>query len=205
MHADSQYSLLSSDHSLRDQYFQSEKDKLSNPIWIIIESMRFKMIMLSYLIRIPKYFGFAPWSPFLDTDIALSMLSLPLKRRQRRAWQVEFFKQHGLYIEGMNLKCDYSNSLNRYGILCHPLKPLGTNILREVIHPRYIEWINQIVREIPEPNRIIQRMLNTPKVGGVLRKIGIKPIDPFVQAYSAYLTLKPIENLLKKRRRHTVP
>lgn len=199
IHANSQHSLLASDHSLRDHYFHREKDRLANPAWIIIESMRFKIILLSYLIRVPKYFGFSPWSPFLDIDIALSMLSLPLKRREGRAWQVDFLKKHGIYLEGMNLKCDYENSLNRYGTLSHSLKPLNTNILREVIHPRYIEWINQVVREIPEPNRIIQRMLNTPKVGGALRKIGVKPIDPFVRAYSSYLTLKPIENLLKRK------
>mgnify|MGYP003350174860 CR=1 FL=1 len=29
-----------------------------------IEAMRFKMILLSYLLRVPAQFGFQPWSPF---------------------------------------------------------------------------------------------------------------------------------------------
>lgn len=198
MHADSKASLLSRDRTLLEGYYLREKDKLSDPFWRTIESMRLKIVLLSYLFRIPEYMGFHPWSPFLDMDIALSMLTLPNTRRRNRIWQVEFLKEQGIYLENMNLKRDYVNNLNRYATSCYPLKPLDVNILREIIRPSYIEWVNRVVREKPMPNRYIQSVLNVPKVGGALRRIGVKPVDPFIKAYSAYLTIRPIENLLIK-------
>lgn len=199
MNADSRYSLLPSDHNLRDKYFHCYKEKFADPAWVIIESMRFKLMLLCYLIRVPEYFGFSPWTPFFDIEIALGMLALPLERRFKRAWQIDFLRKNNIYIDEMAFVEDHGVRINHSQTKSNPLSPLNRDILREVIRPRYIDWINRTVEHITAPNEFLQWILSIRKVGGALRMMGINDDDPFVKAYCAYLTLKPIENLLKKR------
>ena len=199
MHADSRFSLLRSNQEQRQAYYQQVKDKINEPFWRMVECMRFKIILLSYLFRVPESFGFHPWSPFLDINIALSMLALPAHRRVGRIWQVEYLKKRGVYLEGMHLKINPNNSLNYDATRTYPLQPLDVRLLREVIQPGYLEWIDQVIGTMPSPNRWLKRLLNVRKVGGLLRRAGVRPRDTFQQAYCAYLTLKPIENLLMRR------
>ena len=199
MHADSQYSMLPSKSDEREAYFEQVKNKIKDPFWATVESMRLKMILLSYLLRVPESFGFLPWSPFLDINIALSMLTLPPVRRAGRIWQIDYFKKENAYLEGMHLNVNSENSLNFDATRACSLAPLDADLLREVIQPNYVEWINCVVKEMPQPNRFIMNLMNVRKVGGLLRRVGVKPRDKFQQAYCAYLTLNPIENLLKKR------
>ena len=159
--------------------------------------MRLKIILLSYLFTVPMYFGFKPWSPFLQSEIALSMLTIPLKRRQRRIWQKEFFQRHKLDLENMGLKVDHSNVLDLQALLRNPLQPLDIGILREVVQPSYIEWINRNVRNFL-PQSILRKLLQIKIVGGALR-LGFK--NEVWRAYNAYVVLKPIETLIRKRKK----
>ncbi len=195
--ADSTMSLLKSNQWMIKQYYNYNQDLLKIPIVKVIEAMRFKIILLSYLMTIPKSFGFKPWSPFLIPEIALSMLTLPSKRREKRLWQKEFFQKHGLDLESMNLKASRQNNLNHQAMRFIPVKPLDVNLLREAVLPQYVEWINHYVSPKLTLWDLVWSLHKVPKVRKIIYLLNMK--DKRLQAYSAYLTLKPIENLLHKR------
>ena len=147
--------------------------------------------------RTPKLFGFNPWSPFLSPEIALGMLSLPKERRKNRLWQKEFFQRHGLDFESMNFKVGFQNNLSHKAMRRNPVKPLNINLLREVINPDYVKWINYNVGQQGILWDGFWKLQQVPRIGGFIRHLGVK--EQRLQAYYAYLTLKPIETVLKKR------
>lgn len=197
MRADVAYSRLQSGEDLLHTYYETHKEKLEDPRFRVIESMRFKIILLCYLFRVPESLDFKPWSPFLDADIALSMLNLPDERRKSRTWQVDYFRKKSLYIEDLHLPCSKKNTLNSYGLARVPLKPLDAGLLAEIIQPRYVEWINKQLTAAPAWRNVLDALVNYPKIGGALRRLGV--IDAKRTAYLAYLTLKPLETLIIKR------
>jgi hypothetical protein len=197
--ADSTKSLFSSSGSCYEEYYSQKRERLKDDRMRVIESMRFKMILLCYLMALPRAFGFRPWSPFLDIEVAMGMLNLSPERRRNRLWQRELFRNHGLNVEEMGLPANQSNELDIHTLRCYPVAPLNARVLREVVQPDYVEKINQDLRHRPYDSTIAG-LLKTRRVGGVLRRLRLS--DPSVRslnAYSAYVVLKPIENLLKRR------
>jgi hypothetical protein len=195
--ADSRMSQLISANKLLENYYLSQQEKLKLDIFKVVEAMRFKIILLSYLIRVPKYFGFQAWSPFLVPEIALSMLTLPSHRRHNRLWQKEFFQKQGLNLEEMNLKVSHINNLNHQAMRKVPVQPLDVHLLREILQPSYLEWINKYITPKLTLWDMIWRIHRVPKVRKIIYVLELT--DKRLEAYCAYLTLKPIENLLKKR------
>ncbi len=199
LHSDSVMSHLPSQGEARENYFNKQSDRLCDPRLYIIESMRFKIILLSYLLTIPLAFGFRPWSPFLDIEVATAMLNLPPERRQNRLWQKEFFARHGLDFEAQQLTCSYQNNLDYQAMRNIPPSPLPVCLLSSLVRSDYIEWINHHVSHQGDFWDTLYRLLQVPKVGGVLRCLRVR--DERLQAYYAYLTLKPIASLLERAQR----
>jgi hypothetical protein len=160
--------------------------------------MRFKMVLLSYLLIVPRSFGFAPWSPFLIPQIALSMLTLSPERRHKRLWQKEFFQKHGLDLESMNLRTSKLNRLHYEAMRRIRIAALDADLLKGVVRPSYVGWVNRQVGQQGALWDMMWRIPRIPKVGGALRRLGVA--DERERAYFAYLTLKPIEALLKRSR-----
>ncbi|MEB3312078.1 MAG: hypothetical protein VKJ02_17770 [Snowella sp.] len=196
--ATSRYSRFKNTSSaLLENYYQNNQEKLNSSVFRMIEMIRFKIILLSYLCTIPRSFGFKPWSPFLVPDIALSMLTLPPERKANRLWQQEFFQKYGLDLESSNVPKTYLNNLNVQAWKQVPLQPLNTALLADYIEPDYV---NQINRQLQQPSlfrRMLLELENVPKVSGLLYRSGAN--SPHYQAYGAYLTLKPIETALLKK------
>lgn len=71
--------LLPRDHDLREDFWRVNREKLLDPRFQIVTSMRLKLILLSYLTRVPMTFNLTSWTPYLDIDIAMAMLNLPQK------------------------------------------------------------------------------------------------------------------------------
>ncbi|MBE9037025.1 hypothetical protein [aff. Roholtiella sp. LEGE 12411] len=198
LHATSEACLLKSEQELLEGYYELNRERLKEWNFQLLLTARMKMILISYLVRVPEMlFSLKPFSPLLESEIVFSMLSLPVERRINRLWQKEFFQNHGLDLESMNLYGSKQNTLNNQGMDQVPLKPLNVDLLKQVIKPAYIEWINDKIGRQPLFHKILFKMHQTPKIKGVLHRLGIK--EQRLVAYSAYLTLKPIENLLKKR------
>lgn len=184
-------------YSLLETYYQNHQEKLKFPIFRVVEMIRFKIVLLSYLFTIPRSFSFQPWSPFLIADIALSMLTLPPERKANRLWQREFFQKYGLDLESLKIPKTYLNNLNVQAWKQVPLPPLNVELLADYIEPDYV---NQVNRQLLQPSlfrRILLDLQNVPKICGLLYRSGAN--NPHYQAYGAYLTLKPIEIALQKK------
>jgi asparagine synthetase B (glutamine-hydrolysing) len=199
MHADPGMSLLHGDGTLAEQYFELRRERLADARFRVLEAMRFKMPLLSYLLRVPAHFGFRPWSPFLERDIALAMLNLPAQRRTGRRWQRELFTRHGLDFEAQPLRVDRRNTLNAQALRRVPPPPLDERLLREVIRPDYVRWINRTIEYCGPVWNLFWRLAMHRRLGRPLRRRGFR--DRRMEAYFAYLTLRPIERVLQRRDR----
>ncbi len=197
MHADPRMSLLHSDDALAAEYFERQRERLADARFRVIEAMRFKMVLLTYLLRAPAQLGFRPWSPFLEPDIALAMLTLPAERRSQRRWQQELFARHRLDFEAQPLRVDRRNTLNQQALRRIPPPPLDERLLREVIRPEYIQWINHTLRQYTAAWDLFWGLVRRRRLGLPLRRRGLR--DRRLEAYYAYLTLRPIENALRRR------
>jgi hypothetical protein len=186
VHADSGYSQYPVQGSRLTNYWDTQKERLQDKRLCVIEAMRFKIILLCYLVTVPRIFGFRPWSPFLDLDIVMAMLNLPTARRRDRIWQREFFQKYGLDLESMGLKASRQNTLDLQAVRRTPVKPLDVALLREVVQPDYVAWINRNVR-YGWREKILERLFHAGTADGQSK------------AYGAYCVLLPIENLLRKR------
>lgn len=211
MHADVTASLLPSDDALRQDYFTSHRDRLADPRWRVLESMRFKMVLLSYLLAVPRSLGLPTWSPFLEPDVALGMLTIDPARRANRQWQRDFFAKYpALNVERRLIK-DRKNTLNLQALRTQaPLPPLEVSVLGEYIKPAYIEWINTTLARAPRSLRL-KKLLATPAslcylVPGLHALPTRLHLDPYTlkneesRALSAYLVLHPIQTVLNMRR-----
>ncbi len=198
LNADIKSSVYSSLYELRKLFLEGNNKQLQNERYRVIIQIRLKIMLISYLLRVPKLFGFKPWSPFLDIDVCMAMLNLPPERRHKRIWHKEFFQKQGLDFESLNIPISRQNNLNHQAMRRVSLKPLDVRLLAEVIKPAYVEWINrETVPQITLSDRA-ESFLNLPKLGRVLRKLGLS--SRRLPAYFAYLTLKPIDSLLRKRK-----
>jgi len=192
-------SLLKAGKAQREEYFARNKDLLNDPLYRVVAAMRFKIVLLNYLLAVPESLGFAPWSPFLIPEIALSMLTLPSSRRKGRVWQQDYFNRQGVNLESMNLPCNPTNTLDLHAMRCVPLRPLNVRLLCEVIKPSYVDWVNRQVKRVSPSWEWVWRQaaMRPRKVGRCCALLGIR--DERLAAYSAYLTLKPIERVLERR------
>lgn len=207
MAADSRYSKLKGKSVLKTKFFEENREMINNPTFQIVTSMRLKIVLLSYLMRLSKDIGLKPWSPFLDMDVALSMLSINPERRKKRVWQKDFFKKVSLGFEDMNLGGTKLNYLNHQAMKMVPLKPLNVNLLSEIIDRDYVEKINETILKPKYYMKLIRNLYKKEKIPflnsvviGLLKRVGMR--DPILNAYSAYLTLKPIENVLYKKNKY---
>ncbi|KGE14395.1 hypothetical protein [Sphingobacterium deserti] len=183
--------------SLVEPIFDQQKAHLESPEYRIITAMRTKMMLLQYLIKVPSVYGFPGYSPFLEENIALAMLNLPAERRANRQWQRDFFKSNGVLFEEQQHSYTYQNSLNYYALMHTPLEPLNVAVLKEVIKPAYLKWINDRIATIGKKEKLFQQLMHTPKVKELLKMLGFK--NGLLKAYFAYITIKPIEIMLVKR------
>ena len=197
LNADSNYILNNtSDMTNKKRFFEDNKDKLQDYRYQIVILIQTKMILLSYLLNLPKNFGYECWSPYLEIDIALAMINLDKDRRTRRKWQKEFFKKNNLYLEDKINKGDPKNLLHQNSAININLEPLDYSLLENKIDISYLKFINKNI-SLNKLGLYFNEILNIPKVGGFLKKTGFK--SKFLEAYFAYLCIYPIQYVLKNR------
>ncbi len=184
-------------HGLREHFWAEHRERLTDHRFQVITSMRLKLMLLSYLMRVPRLFDFEPWTPYLDIDIAMAMLNLPPERRANRQWQRDFFAKVGLDLENQGLASSGKNNLNFQALRRLPLRPLDRDRLGELIDPAYVDWINRHAR-MTSGGDLMRALLGVRKVGGALRRLGVRA-PPTLEAYCAYLCLRPIESALTSR------
>lgn len=189
------HSLLKDDKEIREAFLEKNRDKLCDKDWNVVFTMRNKLILLSYLFKVPQYMLFSTEEPFLDIDLAMKMVNLDWSEKRGRKWQKEFLQKNDLLFDNLKEKADFSNVKDLKMLYDMPLQPLNENLLRELIDIKYIEWINRNISKLPEfyvrKGTIFDRIHN---------KVKHYNNSKILQAYSSYLVLKPVEDLLKMRR-----
>ena len=167
----------------------------------IVFSMRFKILLLSYLTSLPEYFGLPVWTPFLNYHIAISMLKLPPGLRKNRNWQKHLFSENSLNLESLPLKTDRKNTLNFRLYQKTEFDQINNTLLMNYLCDKYLMEINSIIENKKKFHffDFYNQLFNIPVVGGILWRLSFRPKDYIdIGILSPYLTLKPLEMSLKQ-------
>ena len=203
MNADSRHSALRSEKLGMQRLLETTPSLRTEALPRVFTITRLRIVLLSYLLSVPGSLGLRPHAPYLDIGLAMRMLTLPTEQRHLRRWQREFFARQGVGdLDSPSPNADYRNTLNLRAMRAVRLKPLDVALLREVIKPEYVRWINRNVGYLGLPSEALWRLADVrPFRRGVkaLEWTGIR--ERRLLAYNAYLTLKPIESLLRRRDR----
>jgi hypothetical protein len=200
LNADSSYSRFRSERAGAQLLLETEpriRDEMLPRVFTVV---RIRLMLLSYLLGVPAAFGLEPRAPFLDIDLAMRMLTLPAELREERRWLYRFFAESGVDLENLTLPVDNQNTLNYRGLRGRPLRPLDARILSEVVHPEYVHRVNLEVGPLGLSWEVLWRLGWTPgfrRAVNVARRWGLT--ERRLAAYGAYLTLLPIEKLLRRR------
>lgn len=192
--ADTSQCLLKCRNEILQSEFEKERYLFKNERYRVLYLVRTKIILLSYLMTVPKFLGFSPYSPFIDQDVAMSMLTIEPSRWRGRIWQKEFMINHELDVEYACNNKSYRNDLDFNAMLLSPLQPLNIKLLSRLFKCEYLEWINRTVRVFSPMTYLRHWIIGLPKVGRLVKLLGAR--DTALCAYSAYLVLKPLEQLL---------
>lgn len=187
---------LRGDGRHRAAFWASRRVRFQDPIFQIVEIIRQKMTLLSFALIVPSRLGFAPWCPFLVPDVALSMITLPPALRAHRRWQRDYFVRHGLDVE-RSAGGSRENNLDLHTLRARPPRPLDVALLRELFDESYLARVNHLAFAPSFATRAWGLAQGHP-VGAKLAAL-LRAPNPHHSAYAAYLTLKPLENLLRRR------
>jgi asparagine synthetase B (glutamine-hydrolysing) len=203
------YSLLNADSS--QSRFRSERlgaqrlleteprirDEMLPRVFTVV---RIRLALLSYLLAVPAARGLEPRAPFLDIDLAMRMLTLPDDLREERSWLHRYFAERGVDLESAPQPSDNRNTLNYRGMRRRPLRPLDAELLAEVVKPEYVRHVNREIGPLGLTWEVLWRLGYTPgfrRAVAPLRRRGFT--GRRLAAYGAYLTLLPVEKLLRRR------
>jgi hypothetical protein len=169
MDLDEKYFKIKSDISIKNIFFQKNKDTLKH---------------------------FPVWTPFLNFDIAISMLNIRDNRKKNWVWQMEFFIKNGLDLESMKLNRNISNTLDYNAFDNFDFEPIDVGLMKEYIKEEYLFRINQkLSNKAVVIDDVINKLMSIRYMGGLIGIIGIKN-DALDKLYS-YCIIKSIEMGLK--------
>ena len=191
LHADPKRLLSPPDHSAMDRFYSLNRHKLEDPKFQVVATMRIKMALLSYLVRVPESLNYAVKCPFLDPTIALGMLNLPLDRRRGRQWQRDFFARVDLDVTP-RWWSDSRNVVDYSAMFQDPLQPLGS-CLTDLVDPAYVGEINEGISVSRHQLKWLEIRDNS-TVRRVTSRLRLP--DRARIAYNAYRTLWPLQRAL---------
>lgn len=181
------------DFSNLELEFEQLDGELSTEVGRTVYLVRTKMMLLSYLRKVPESFGYSFASPFLDPNVALTIATIERNQRVGRQWLKKFFEVSDVPINpnpvGMR-----SPHLDLGELSRNALPPLSPTMLSTYVDPSFTDWVNRKVQKVSARSRISFYLLEMSRIGPT---IGRKLWDPGLQkAYNAYMCLRPIQELL---------
>lgn len=172
-----------------EQFFWNQnRDYLKDPTFRIMSAARFKMVLIRHLLETPRDLGFSVSSPFLDLEIAMSMLLIDKERRRGRLWQREFLEK-AMKIS-MPKRWPELNSLDMYA--CYRKPP-----------PKLTDWLPPAIRTELELVEAAKVEISFSKLSFFLEWVKSKVFQltsgvqlpslrpKFLDRYSEYMTLYP--------------
>lgn len=131
------------DGCLRAHFYAHNFVALRDEKFMIITAMRFKLMLLTYLVQLPEYFGYPAWTPFLNFNNVVSMLNIKSSLRKDRKWQKDFFRRNGLFVEDAKLKSDRNNFVMYEAFKKHPFEPIDIRGMSQYLDSGYLRRINK--------------------------------------------------------------
>ena len=189
---------------LLENYYNRKKEYLAHDRLRIVEAMRHKLLLLSYLTRVPESMGIPAYAPFIEPDLALAMLFLPANLRIQRTWQKKFFKHNQLDFSGAQL--NYENVLNLEASTRIPY-PEIKEYFKEFVRPELVDTFNEYCTNPRYHRDAIDKKPPPTALMGTLDKLGIVFGGDIASAYrQAMIFLHalgmlcyPIQTLLEER------
>ena len=135
------------------------------------------------------------WTPFLNFEIVKTTLNLSDEKRKNRVWQKDFFRNVSLNLEDMNLKSVKSNKLDYEIAKNATLESIDVGLMKKYVDENRLVDINNILSELSTYEAIQNQLLYVPKIGGILRRLGLK--NEYLNALHEYYVIKAIEKGLK--------
>lgn len=172
-------------------FFLNNKKLFDDNRMKAIYTVRFKIILLSYLTQLPEYFGIPVCTPFLNYDVVRSILAIKETRRRDRLWQQDFFNRSGCDLESMNLKSSKSNRLNFEIAKKNSLEPINIELMSEFVNNSRLRQINKVLSNQDVFSRFKDQLLFTPMIGRILGRLGFK--NEFLKALNEYYVIKSFE------------
>ena len=167
-----------------DSYLKNDRLK-------VLYTIRMKMILLSYLMTLPEYFGIPAISPFLNFKVVKSMLMINPERRKNRQWQRDYFKSVGLDIENLNLNISKINTLSVDLVKGHDFEKLSSELLNDYFDSKKVENINKRLSNPSIVDKFLSKSEKVPIWRRLLKILGLE--NPIKRALIDYSILKPIE------------
>jgi len=182
------------DTSNLESEFEQLGDSLDTELGRTAYLVRTKMMLLSYLKTVPESFGFSFASPFLDSEIALTIASIDRKQRHDRLWLKKFFDTTEVPVPEHPVGTR-SPFLDLGELQRNPLPPLSPSLLSRYVDPAYIEKVNSYVRKISVRGQASLRLLEMRRIGP---SVGRRLWEPELQSsYNSYMCLRPIQDLIE--------
>jgi len=182
-------------NDLKNKFFENNRDLLIDDKIKIIFTIRLKLMLISYLTQIPEYFGFPVWTPFLNFNHAVGMLTIAEERRKKRIWQKDYFVRHGLDLESMKIKSNRSNTLDYMASKNSIFEPIDVALMSRYVQKKHLEKINSALANRGMWEDIKNGMFMIPKIGRICRILGIK--NDLINSLYEYYVIKAIEMGLK--------
>jgi asparagine synthetase B (glutamine-hydrolysing) len=184
-------------NAVNEAFFAQKREFLADARCRVLEAVRTKAMLLRYLAEEPAHYGFRPYAPFAEPEVALAMLALPENERKNRQWQHDYFAKLGLYPEALPQRPSQENDLNQYALLRNPLPPLSETTLGELFAPAYVRWINRNLLN-NNASRFEFWYLRHFRTTRLLWRLARRT---HLAALAAYQTLYPLQCLIEERER----
>jgi hypothetical protein len=149
--------------------------------------MRFKLIFLSFLISLPEYFGFIVCAPFLNYEIAKSLLNIDKEIRNDRIWEKHFFIKNGVNFEDFALDIDKNNYLMYQAFLNYKFEQIDINLMGKYLKKNYLERVNVNIINKKLIPKLRNKLLASRYIRAFASRIGLMP------SHIDYVVIKAIE------------
>jgi hypothetical protein len=178
------------------KFFDLNKNFLKSELLRLVFLVRFKIILLHYLITIPEYFGKITFSPFLNFKIVSNILNINKKRRHNRQWQKFFFEKNSIYYEKINIKVKKTNNLDFSTATHSKFKKINIKVMSLYFKLKLLKKINYRINNISKIDYLLENMNEFFRRSGQFFKKFFF-INNYSNILNQYFIIKTVEKSLK--------
>ena len=189
------YVKIDNNYNQSENFFNSNKYFLGYENLRLIFLVRFKIILLQYLISVPEYLGKITITPFLNYRIVSNILAIDPKRRKNRKWQELFFKKSRIYIEGYKLKVKKTNYVSIQAAILNKFEKINIRLVSSYFSIKFLKEVNARINKIDSISFLLEEMNEYVRRSGQILKKFIR--NNYSNILAQYSIIKTIEKSIK--------